>query len=307
MTLNAIAKYLLTAAMCVAAVGGPAQPADAAERRAFSVSVSGPTTARPMILIPGLMSSGDVWAETAARYAGSYRVHVLTLSGFAGRAPIAGDAFLPVVRDEVIGYVRAEHLDHPIIVGHSIGGFLAFWIAATAPDLVGPIVAVDGVPFLAALMNPAATSAAMTPQADQMRAMYASLSSSQLAAQSRMSLPMLISDPLNVERAAAWAAASDPGTVGRVMAEMFTTDLREDIARIHSPVLLIGAAKDAPDADVLARLTKAYEAQVAKAPHASVVMARHARHFVMMDDPAFLFAALDAFLDDKPAASAEGR
>jgi pimeloyl-ACP methyl ester carboxylesterase len=307
MTLNAIAKYLLTAALCVATLDGTAYPAAAAEIRSFSVSVSGPTAGRQMILIPGLMSSGDVWAETAARYAGRYRVHVLTLSGFAGRAPIGGDAFLPVVRDELLGYIRAEHLDHPIIVGHSLGGFLAFWIAATAPDIVGPIVAVDGVPFLAALMNPGATSAAMTPQADRMRAMYATLSSSQLGAQSRMSLPTMISEPSNVERAVAWAAASDPGTVGRVMAEMSTTDLREDMPRIHSPVLLIGAAKDAPDADALARLTKAYEAQVAKAPHATVVMARRARHFVMMDDPAFFFAALDAFLDEAPAAPAKAR
>ena len=126
MTPNTIPKHLLTVALCVAAAGGRARPADAAEVRSFSVSASGPTTARPMILIPGLMSAGDVWAETAARYAGRYRVHVLTLSGFAGRAPMAGDAFLPTVRDQLIDYIRAEHLDHPVIVGHSLGGFLAF-------------------------------------------------------------------------------------------------------------------------------------------------------------------------------------
>ena len=34
-----------------------------------------------------------------------------------------------------------------VMVGHSLGGFLALWVAATAPDAVGPIVAVDGVPY----------------------------------------------------------------------------------------------------------------------------------------------------------------
>ena len=128
-----------------------------------------------------------------------------------------------------------------------------------------------------------------------------------MAAQSRMSLPMMISDSANVDRVAAWAASSDPGTVGRTMAEMLTTDLRDEVARIHAPVLLIGAAKDAPGADGLAQITKAYEAQVTKVPRASVVMARRARHFVMMDDPEFLFGAIDAFLAGTPAASSGGR
>ena len=309
MTSKSAARYLIAAAVCAAALGARVRPADAAtaDRGSFSVSVSGPATARSIIFIPGLMCPGDVWTGAAARYSATYRVHVLTLSGFAGRPPLAGDTFLPRVRDELIGYIRDERLDHPIIVGHSLGGFLAFWVAATAPDLVGPIVAVDGVPFLPALMSPTATVETMKPQAGQMRALFASMSSSQLAAQSRLSLPAMISDPTDVERAAAWAASSDPGTVGRAMAEMFKTDLRDDVARIHSLVLLIGAAKDAPDADALARITKAYEAQVAKAPHASVVMARHARHFVMLDDPAFLFAAIDAVLDGRPAVSTEGR
>jgi pimeloyl-ACP methyl ester carboxylesterase len=309
MRLKSAAKCLIAAAVCLGALGGRLRAADGAvaDSRSFSVTVAGPAAARSIIFIPGLMCPGDVWAAAAARYGSTYRVHVLTLSGFGGRAPLAGDSFLPRVRDELIGYIRAARLDHPIVVGHSLGGFLAFWVAATAPDLVGPIVAVDGVPFMPALTVPSATAAMMQPQATQMRALFASMTGSQLAAQSRLSLPAMISDSANVERAAAWAASSDPATAGRAMAEVFTTDLRDDVARLHSPALLVGAAKDARDADALARLTKAYEAQVAKAPHASVLMARQARHFVMLDDPAFLFAAIDAFLDGKPVVSAEGR
>ena len=309
MTLKSGARYLSAAAVCAAALGGRVRPADAAaaDSRSYSVTVSGPATVRSIIFIPGLMCPGEVWTAAAARFGAAYRVHVLTLSGFAGRPPVAGDTFLPRVRDELIDYIRDERLDHPIIVGHSLGGFLAFWVAATAPDLVGPIVAVDGLPFMPALMAPTATAAMMQPQASQMRALFASMTSGQFAAQSRLSLPAMISDPASVERAAAWAASSDPGTVGRAMAEMLTTDLRDDVARIHSPALLIGAAKDAAGADALARLTKAYEAQVARAPHASVLMARQARHFIMLDDPTFLFAAIDAFLDGKPVGSPEER
>jgi len=35
---------------------------------------------------------------------------------------------------------------------------MAFWLASSEPDLFGRIIAVDGVPFLPALMNPAAAA-----------------------------------------------------------------------------------------------------------------------------------------------------
>jgi pimeloyl-ACP methyl ester carboxylesterase len=63
-------------------------------------------------------------------------------------SPVTFPAPLQTVRDDVLRYIQEKKLDHPVIVGHSLGGFLAFWIAATAPDAVGPLVAVDGVPFL---------------------------------------------------------------------------------------------------------------------------------------------------------------
>jgi pimeloyl-ACP methyl ester carboxylesterase len=64
---------------------------------------------RPMILSPGLASSGETW-KTA------------------------------VIRD--------RHLDRPIIAGHSLGGSLVLAVAADHPEAVGPLVIVDMVPFL---------------------------------------------------------------------------------------------------------------------------------------------------------------
>jgi pimeloyl-ACP methyl ester carboxylesterase len=192
----------------------------------------------------------------------------------------------------VIKYIADKKLDRPVIIGHSLGGFLAYWIAATAPDKVGPVVAVDGVPFIGALANPAATPETNRPMAEQMQKAYASFTKEQLASQSHMALAQMITDPQHVEEATAWSAASDPATAGLAVAEMMTTDLRETVAAIRTPVLLIGAA-GSPAA--------AYEAQVAKVPDHRVVIAEHAKHFVMLDEPAFLFSTMDAFLS-APAA-----
>jgi pimeloyl-ACP methyl ester carboxylesterase len=253
-----------------------------------------------MILIPGLLSSGDVWASTVQRFQDRYECHVLTLAGFAGQAPIA-PPFLQTVRDDVLAYIRDRKLERPVIVGHSLGGFLAFWIAATAPDQVGPIVAVDGVPYLGALMNPAATVETSRPGAEQMRKLYATFTREQLAAQSRLSLAGMIKDPRQVETAAGWSAESDPATAGQAMFEMMTTDLREAVAAIRTPVLLVGAADFAPDDATRRQVLSAYEAQVAKVPSHEVVLAERARHFIMLDDPAFLGSTMERFLGGKVA------
>jgi N-formylmaleamate deformylase len=252
---------------------------------------------RPMILIPGLQSSGDVWSGTVAHFKDRYECHVLTLAGFAGQ-PAVPPPFLQTVRDDVLRYIEEKKLDHPVIVGHSLGGFLAFWIAATAPDTVGHLVAVDGVPFLPALMDPSATAQSSAPQADSIRKLYGSFTREQLAARARMALATMIKDPGQVETATGWSATSDPATVGTAVYEIMTTDLRQQIAAIKSPVLLLAAADGAPDAASRKKLASSYEAQVAKVPQARVVLAERARHFIMLDDPAFLLSTLDAFLKE---------
>ena len=265
------------------------------KRPSFTVTRIG--HGRPMILIPGLLSSGDVWSGTVAHFKDRYECHVLTLAGFAGQ-PAVPPPFLQAVRDDVLRYIEEKKLDHPVIVGHSLGGFLAFWIAATAPDAVGPLIAVDGVPFLPALMDPSATAQSSAPKADPIRKLYGSFTREQLAAQSRIAFAGMIKDPGQVETATGWSATSDPATAGAAIYEVMTTDLRQQIAAIKSPVLLLAAADFAPDAASRKQLASSYEAQVAMVPQARVVLAERARHFIMLDDPAFLFSTMDAFLKE---------
>jgi len=257
-------------AMAGARPGAAPQTTD--RTRAFTVRVTG-TGNRPMILIPGLLSSGDVWDSVVEHFSSRYRLHVLTIAGLAG-VPAVDGPLLPCVRDELIAYMREENLDRPVLVGHSLGAFLAFWVASTVPDAVGPIVAVEGVPFLPALTNPLATVADVKTQAEQMRTLYRSMTPEQLGMQSRMALAHMISDQANIARAAGWAAQSDGRAAGQAIHELMTTDLRGEAATIRSGVLLIAAAKAvASTPDRLEAVQKAYEAQVARVPHHRVAVA----------------------------------
>jgi pimeloyl-ACP methyl ester carboxylesterase len=281
----------LTAALALA----PADPSTVARAaEAFSVRVVG--SGPPVLFIPGLNSSGVVWDGVVERYRQRYTCHVLTLAGFAGQAPI-GPPFLPTVRDAILQYVVAQRLDRPAIVGHSLGGFLAFWLGATAPDRVGRIVAVDGVPFLPALSNPSASAETLKPQAEAMRDALLKASPEERARQSTLSIASMITSPEHVGIAERWARDSDPATTAQAMIEMMTTDLREEVARIKTPVLLIAAgAAFASSKEALDQVAKVYEGQVAKIPDHRTLVAERAKHFIMLDDPEFLIRALDEFL-----------
>lgn len=274
----------------LAAVAGVAAAQDSHPSFAVTVSGRGPA----LVLIPGLLSSGEVWKSTVEQYQQRYTLHTVTLAGFGGPAPV-GSPFLSRVRDELIAYMRANNMTKPIVIGHSLGGFLAFWIGATAPDLIGGVIAVDGVPFLPALGNPKATAESTSAQAKQIASIYASLSRDQLVAQSRMAMATMITAPADVETAMAWVAKSDAATAGLAIGELMSTDLRSEIAGIKAPTLLIGALGSAPE-PMRPAMEQAYRAQVSQLAGARVKMAATARHFIMFDDPAFLFAAIDEFL-----------
>jgi N-formylmaleamate deformylase len=136
-----------------------------AAQQPFQVKVSG--HGQPMILIPGLSSSGETWDTTVARYQDRFECHVLTVAGFAG-VPRIPAPMLDQVRDGLAAYIREHKLNKPVIVGHSLGGFIALTLGAKYPDLTGRLVIVDSYPFLAGITNPNATAKTAHDMAAQM-------------------------------------------------------------------------------------------------------------------------------------------
>jgi N-formylmaleamate deformylase len=267
----------------------------AKEPAAFSVKVTG--MGQPMILIPGLGCGGNVWDATVDHFKDKYQCHVLTLAGFAGE-PVIGSPMLPKVRDGIIAYITEKKLDHPIIVGHSLGGFMTYWLGETAPDKVGPIIAVDGVPFFPALMNAKATVESSKPFADQMKSMYEDQTSEQFAQSFRSFLASMIKDQKNLDMVASAGTKSDPKAVGEAGYELMSTDLRPDVKNIKSPVLLIGAAPSFGDPNTKKAVMSNYEYQIATIPNHKLVFVPDARHFVMLDQPEAFYKEVDAFLKD---------
>ena len=292
-------KLYLFALACLSACGGnpapttttPATPAKAGfTPTSFSVEVAG--KGRPVILIPGLACDGHVWDATVAHLGGKVQTHVLTLAGFGGKPPIDAP-LLPTVRDELVEYIRANHLDKPIIVGHSLGGFLTYWVAEAAPELVAGGVAVDGAPFFASLLNPAATVETATAQAGMIRTQMGSTPEAFHAGEKAF-MDQAMREPAKHTDTLAASMKSDPKATADAMAFMFQTDLRGDLVKIKAPILTIAADTDgqAPRAAIEA----AWNAQVEHIPTHELIVIEHSKHFVMFDQPEAFYAALDAFL-----------
>ncbi|AEI63275.1 alpha/beta fold hydrolase [Corallococcus macrosporus] len=271
----------------------------------FRVERSG--KGRPVVFIPGLASSGEVWSETVAHLGGQYDSHVLTLAGFAGQPAISAP-FFETQRRAVAAYLREQGLEKPILVGHSLGGVLALAVAADVPELVGGLVVVDSLPFLPAGMYPGATVESSRPHADQMRTQMRTQPAAQRNEVLRQTMRRYITDAARQDVAFRWGNQSDPDAVAQAMYELMTTDLRPALHRITAPTLVLGSWIALKGQVPRETVEAVYEGQYASLPNARVVMHDTARHFIMWDDPAGFFRELDGFLGaHAPVARVEPR
>jgi len=285
---------LVTGCAATAATpAGPETPAAPAPSSftptAFSVKVVG--TGRPVIFIPGLASPGSVWDGAIAHLGGHVQAHVLTLAGFAGEPAIA-PPFMQQVHDQLVQYIKANHLEHALVVGHSLGGVMALWLAETDPDVAG-IVDVDGFPFLAAVQDPAMTSQTAAQMAKGVHDQMAAMTPEQLGAQMKQFLAGMITKPDDLQRMGDAAAKSDPSTIAAAFAETIALDLRADLAKIAIPVTIVAATDSTVPLD---KLKAAWHAQVDAIPHVDLEFVGGAKHFVMLDQPEVFDGLLDKAL-----------
>jgi pimeloyl-ACP methyl ester carboxylesterase len=261
----------------------------------FSVEVTGQGS--PLILIHGMACTGEVWEETVAYYSSRYQCHVVTLAGFGNTPPKLRPDFLRQVKDELIAYTQKQKLRKPILMGHSMGGYLALWAAASAPGTFEAVVAVDGVPYFPVLQMPYASKEEIAAMAGQMRDMMAKQTPEQVRASQPMFLSAMLTSKEHYEKISRMGVESHAPTIAAAMYEMYTTDLREEVATIQCPVLVMGSWIGYKDYGATEAATRqAYLQQLKHIKGAEFAMAQRAKHFIFYDDPEWFQATVDEFL-----------
>ncbi|EQA99079.1 alpha/beta fold hydrolase [Sphingobium baderi] len=254
--------------------GGAAAAAFASRRIAVTVRGSG----RDVLLIPGLASGPGIWNGVVSGVAG-YRWHLIHVRGFAGLAAEdnASGAVVQPVADEIARYVRAQGLERPALVGHSMGGTLAMMLALKG--IGGRVMVVDMLPAGAAMVG--GTAGGMGYLADQLGQYFTGTKAG------RAYLAQIVAQ-------APGAKGSDPGVIAGALRDLANVDLGPQLARLPGPLEVIYAVgSDAAQAkEIGARFRAAY----APSKDARLVPMGPSGHVVMADQPARFQAALRAFL-----------
>jgi pimeloyl-ACP methyl ester carboxylesterase len=262
---------------------------------AFDVKVIGHGT--PMLLIPGLASSGETWDSTVAHYKAHYECHVFTMAGFVG-VPRIPAPVLDGYRDAIAAYIRDKSLHKPVIVGHSLGGFVALAIAAKYPDLPGKIVIVDADPFLAGIMDPDSTPEKAKAFSEQMRGYMSKPSPTEYEAyvKSGAGTRAMVSKDSDLARLIGWSLASDRTAVTDAFVEMMAADLRPELDKIQCPALVLTTWIGYKEYTDHAKTEANVRGQYARLKGVDIEITDTARHFIMWDDPDWMLAKMDKFL-----------
>lgn len=263
---------------------------------AFKVEITG--KGAPMILIPGLASSGEVWNGTVKQFCGSngkYECHVLTLSGFAGVAPITAP-LLATVAKELVEYADEKKMVRPIIIGHSLGGFLALQLGCNHINKFGRLIIVDSLPALGAIQMPDITPEQLKSMAARMRDGMKSQDAKTFAEGQRRSVASMVTAPEDLERVLGWGSQSDGSTVINAMHDLIATDLRQDIDRIRTPTLVLGSWYAYKNFAKRSDIENNFKMQYQKLNGVTIELADTAKHFIMLDEPNWMFEQIEKFL-----------
>jgi len=270
------------------------------EPKSIDVEVTGNSNSMNVLLIPGLSSPGDVWDSTVNALTGDYRFHVVSLPGFAGKAPVETDTpFIEAMAAEIVNYIKNNDLEKPVLAGHSLGGFLSLYIGVHHPDLPSKIISVDGVPFLPAMTNPFMTEESSATMANNMKSQLLQMTNDQRLAQQKQVIATMVTDPEKQKTAVEWSMQSDIETVAESVHYLYSNDLRDDLSRINVPVMVFGAWKAYESFGVTKQMSlDMYSRQFGELDDVTIEISDNGKHFLMWDDPKLITSNFDKFLSN---------
>lgn len=100
---------------------------------------------RPLLLLHGLFGAGANWHGIARRLAGQHPVLVPDLRNH-GASPHDPVMTYAAMAEDLSALLEREAVERTVVVGHSMGGKAAMWLALTRPERIEAVVVVDIAP-----------------------------------------------------------------------------------------------------------------------------------------------------------------
>lgn len=111
--------------------------------------VAGDTELPPVVLLHALGEDSNTWSTVVEALATRYRMYAVDLRGHgASSQPV--DYSLELMCSDVLELVRTLHLEEVTLIGHSLGGEVAYLVTEAEPGLVRQLVLEEPPPPLPA-------------------------------------------------------------------------------------------------------------------------------------------------------------
>lgn len=98
-----------------------------------------------LIFLHGLLGSSSNWHSVARKLEARFHIVVPDLRNH-GRSPHIESMDYPAMGHDLMRFIDDQGLDSSLLVGHSMGGKVAMWLALAQPELVSGLVVVDIAP-----------------------------------------------------------------------------------------------------------------------------------------------------------------
>ena len=232
---------------------------------------------KPIILLPGFGCPGQMWNTTVDSLKENYECHMVSYPGFNG-LPAIETPWLQTIETELIQYI-SKLKDHPIAIGHSIGGMLLLKIGSLPQQLFSQIVIVDALPCFSAITMRGVDISTITYNSPQNQQML-QMPDEQFVAMTNNMATYMTSNTEKQPMLKEWFSKVDRKTWVYGYTDLLKTDLRTDIANIKVPVSII-TAKNPNMPGVEENINQQYK----NISNKTLYFAENSLHFIMFDQP----------------------
>lgn len=239
----------------------------------------------PLLFVHGFPLNRTAWAPQVAAFQSRFRVIAPDLRGMGGSQATAGPVAMDRYAEDLHELLRFLEAGPAVLVGHSMGGYVALALAKAFPEALRGLVLVA---TKAGADAPAAASAR--------RLAAAKIRTEGAAAVVRDMASRMLSGHPDPARAAAvqgfMSPAQPEGLIGALLGMAERADAGAWLGQITVPTLVIAGAEDAiiPPGES--------EALAQAIPHAQLRLIVRAGHLVAFDQAEAFNAALESWLAD---------
>ncbi|CAL2060488.1 alpha/beta hydrolase [Tenacibaculum sp. 190524A05c] len=247
------------------------------DNQAIYAQVSG--KGQPILLLPGFTVPGDSWQPIVKELEVNYECHVITLAGFGGKKAIEFP-WLPKVNEALENYISKNNLKNITVIGHSLGGTIAAWLASREKNNIEKIILVDALPAAGALMIPNYNPDYLVYESpyNKQQLNMGTEDFENLANSMSKGMSLNKDAQNNIKK---WMLQADRKTYVYGYTDYLKFDIRENLKNIKVPVTLLVAEK--PYGKEMVKQT--YDKQYKNLANYDFVLAENSAHFIMFDQP----------------------